>query len=173
VAIPPGTTGNLDYLPIGIALDASGRIYIANGADNSILVYPARSGSSLAATPSATIAGSMTTLNDVNDVAVDASGKIYAVDQNTPMAVKVFAANPSGLTNEAPIAQITGSQTQIVESPNSVAVDHLGIIYVGSADQNGYSAILEFPATPSGTLNEAPMGMLRGAGRNPGGLVAK
>jgi hypothetical protein len=64
---------------------------------------------SLSATPSATIAGSMTTISSVDDVAVDASEKIYVVDQNTPMAVKVFAANPSGVTNEAPIAQITGS----------------------------------------------------------------
>ncbi len=143
--------------PIGIALDASGRIYIANGADKSILVYPARSGGTLSATTSATIAGSLTTFDTYAvDVAVDASGKIYVVDDD--FAVKVYAANPS-------------SQTQIDYVPVSVAVDHLGVIYVGDYQTPSQSAILEFPANPTGTVNEAPQGILTGT--NPTGLVAK
>jgi biopolymer transport protein ExbD len=157
--------------PIGIKLDASGRIYIADGYENSVLVYPARSGATLSATPSATIAGSTTSLDTPVDVAVDASDKIYVVDDDYPYGVKIFAANPSGITNEAPTARIGGSLTEGFYFAASVAVDHLGEIYFGYAQTPVESGIVEYPPNPSGTVNEAPQGMLSGA--NPTGLVAK
>jgi hypothetical protein len=156
--------------PIGIALDASGRIYVADGFDDSVLVYPARSGGTLSTVPSATIAGSTTMLGTVADVALDAAGKIYVVDDTYPYGVKIFAANPSGAANVSPVAQIAGSQTQIFYPPVTVAVDHLGVIYVGDFNNSGPAMIVEFPANPTGTLNEAPQGALFGKAAD---LVAK
>ncbi len=66
--------------PEGIALDAAGRIYVANlvggsSGTGSITVYP--SGSSGNAAPAVTIAGALTALQGPQSVAVDTSGNIY------------------------------------------------------------------------------------------------
>jgi len=44
-------------------------------------------------------------------VAVDASGKIYVANAGRGSSITVYAANPSGTLNEAPLATITGTNT--------------------------------------------------------------
>jgi len=142
--------------PNGIALDASGKIYVADGPNMAIFVYAANPSGTLNEAPLAKITGSLTDLNQPQGVAVDASGKIYVTNINA--SVTVYAANPNGTLNEAPLAEIDGANTQL-SAPVGVTVDASGKIYV--ADESG--SVLVYPANPSGTpLNEAPLAKISG-----------
>jgi DNA-binding beta-propeller fold protein YncE len=90
-------------------------------------------------------------------VAVDALGKIYVANNNSP-SITVYAANPSGTLNEAPLATIAGSNTGL-NGPTGVAVDASGKIYVANASG---ATLTIYAANPSGTLNEAPLATLTG-----------
>ena len=152
---PPGADA------VSVALDSSGKIYVTSEYENDILVYPARVGTSLSSTPVATIAGGNTRLNNIIGVAFDSSNNIYTMTSNSPglsntPSILVFAANPSGTLNEAPVAQIVGAATGLTY-PVGIALDRSNVIYVADA---GVRGILEFAANPSGTFSEAPTGRL-------------
>jgi hypothetical protein len=97
--------------PTGIALDTSGKIYVADQASTvctpacpAILIFPAGSNGSV--TPTA-IDGSSTGLVAPTDVKVDSTGKIYVSDTTTngKGMVHVYAAGASG--NVAPVSSFT------------------------------------------------------------------
>jgi sugar lactone lactonase YvrE len=159
-------TTQADHL--AIALDAHGNIYAASYMGNEVFVYPARSGSTLSATPIATIQGGVGSTSGIiepNGIAVDAGGRIYVTshlygqtpNQGGAPAIAVDPANPSGTNSESPVAVIAGSSTTL-SSPNSVALDRNGVIYV--VDDSTQNRVLEFPANPNGAVNEAPRGIL-------------
>jgi hypothetical protein len=164
--------------PAEIAVDASGKIYVADG--NSIYVYAANPSGTLNEAPLATITGSNTGLGGflgITGLALDASGKIY-VSSNSGSAfpsILVFPANPSGTLNEAPIATISGSNTEL-GFVGGLAVDATGRIYTVNSSCGNCSSnnILVFPANPSGTLNEAPLATIIGSNtglNNPEGIA--
>ena len=94
--------------PFGIALDAGGRLYVANLDSDSITVYAA--GATGNATPTATIAGSNTGLNNPIGIAVDAAGRLYVTNFNSGnFGIVIYAAGASG--NATPTAIIAGSNT--------------------------------------------------------------
>lgn len=143
----------------GLALDASGRIYISNYNQNSVTLYPARVGTTLSSTPLATIVGAATLMNSPSGVAIDSSGKIYVSNEfgGTPGGfINVYAANPSGGVNAAPLAQVFSATLGRI---SSVAVDTSGEIYVADPD---IPAVDEFAANPSGAVTEAPVGTISG-----------
>jgi sugar lactone lactonase YvrE len=142
--ITGGSTGLI--VPSGIAVDANGKIYVTNG--SSIVVYAANPSGTLNEAPLATIAGGNTGLtgsSGSSGIAVDASGKIYVTTYGVISSICVFAANPSGTLNEAPLATITGSSTGLNE-PTGVAVDANGKIYV--ANYSTFHAMLDKQAQP-------------------------
>ncbi len=76
-----GSNTGLDR-PVGVALDASGKIYVTNQVQGpltpgTVTVYPAGSEGNIA--PKATIAGSNTGL-EPGSITVDASGNIYVAN---------------------------------------------------------------------------------------------
>ncbi len=80
-------------------------LYVANRGGNSITAYaPGATGN---VTPTLTIAGSNTRLNQPSGVAVDAGGRLY-VSTHTDSVV-IYAAGATG--NATPTATITGSNT--------------------------------------------------------------
>ena len=95
--------------PSGVAIDASGKIYVSNefgGAPGGFInVYAANPSGGVNATPLAQIFSA--TLGRASSVAVDTSGEIYVTDPDAP-AVDEFAANPSGAVTEAPAGTISG-----------------------------------------------------------------
>ncbi len=149
--------------PVGIALDHSGSIYVANqGGFNfdtdvsnaaTVTVYPA--GSNSEAGPSATISGSNTGLNDPAGIAVDSGGNIYVANNNSN-TVTVYIAGSDN--NAQPTATIGGSNTTL-NSPVGIAVDGGRNIYVV-----GSNAVTVYPPVGSstGTLNESPTATIGG-----------
>jgi hypothetical protein len=149
----------------GIALDAAGNIYgaipvPAAGVPTEVVVYAANP-SGAAPTVISTITGSSTGLNFPYGIALDSTGKIYVANlavAATTSSITVYAANPSGTLNEAPLATISGSSTGLV-APTAVALDASGKIYVANAN----SSITVYGPNPSGTLNEAPIATIAGS----------
>jgi beta-lactam-binding protein with PASTA domain len=163
---PLGTVTTVSFSFTGVAVDAATNIYAANpfevggtNAPPSITVYANPTGTVTGA-PLATIAGSNTGLDAPYGVALDANGQIYVanISQDSTPSITVYAANPSGTLNEAPVATIAGSSTGL-NAPTSVAVDASGLIYVG----NGGGSITVYAANPNGTLNEAPIATITGS----------
>ncbi len=159
--------------PVGIAVDSSGKIYVADLGSSealpqippSVFVYPA--GSNGNAAPIATISGSNTGLRGPIGMAVDSSGKIYAAgyNSNTGYSVLVYAAGSNG--NVAPIATISGSNTGLI-GPIGTAVDSSGKIYVandGIYNDFGVEivppSVLVYPAGSNG--NVAPTATISGS----------
>jgi sugar lactone lactonase YvrE len=128
-----GLSTGLDN-PLGIALDSSGNIYVANagsmlGDVDSITVYPA--GSSGNATPSASITGASTGLLIPSGIAVDSSRNIYVSNPGSQIggsdSVTVYPAGSNG--NATPSATISGTSTAL-DFPSGIAVDSSKNIYV-------------------------------------------
>jgi hypothetical protein len=85
-----------------------------------------------------------------------------------------FAANPVGVTNEAPFATISGGNTLMNASDfDGLAVDSSGTIYQGDSTAN---IVAVFASNPAGTLNEAPIATISGPGSglsNPRGIAVR
>ncbi len=122
-------------VPYGIALDSSGKIYVAN--EDSVFVY--LPGSNCNAAPSATISGPGL---GGGSIALDSSGKIYVADEDS---VFVYPAGSTGTV--APIATISGPDTGLA-GPNGIAVDSSDNIYV--LDDGG---VLVYPAGSTGNVS--------------------
>lgn len=169
-------------VPLDLAVDAAGKIYVANetggmsaGNHGSINAYPANPSGTLNEAPIAQIVGSNTGLSNPIGLALDASGKIYATSTGSVFSVTVYAASPTGTINEAPLATITGSATDL-GTPSAVALDPTGRIYVANEYVTSFAdaAVTVYAANPSGTLNEAPLGTITGSNtllNSPSGIA--
>jgi len=153
----------------GIALDSSGKIYVA-GYDSSgvpsVLVYAA--GSNASAAPIATISGASTGLDTPYGVALDSNSKIYVADigdsaDDIPPSVLVYPAlgSSTGVLDEEPTASISGSKTNL-KAPHGITLDSTGKIYV--ADEF-YPSVFVYPALGSstGVRNEDPIAIIFGS----------
>ncbi|MFL5496642.1 MAG: NHL repeat-containing protein [Gemmatimonadales bacterium] len=119
--------------PIGIALDSSGAVYLANAGDSSVTSYlPGAFG---AVAPVRRIHGPHTGLELPGGVALDSHGRTYVT--NSPRfiegegSVTVYA--PKAYGNAAPVRMLMGTHTRITR-PIGLAVAPDGDIYVA----NGY-----------------------------------
>ena len=142
--------------PIGIALDSSGKIYVANAQSGSetagkITVYPA--GSKGNVTPSISIFGSNTGLGGPVGIAVDSHGKIYVANSLASGgifggSVTVYSAGSNG--DVSAIATISGDNTAL-DHPSGIALDSRGNIYV-SNNNGDLDNIVVFPAGSNGDV---------------------
>jgi beta-lactam-binding protein with PASTA domain len=156
----------LPGFPAAVAIDASGMIYLATGdfgagGGGAVSVYAADPSGSFTGTPLGTV---NTVSFSFTGVAVDAATNIYAANPyagtDAPPSITVYA-NPNGTVTGSPLATITGSNTGL-NAPFGVALDANGKIYVANISQNSMPSITVYPATPSGTLNEAPIATIAG-----------
>jgi sugar lactone lactonase YvrE len=157
IATISGAATGLSY-PIGIALDSSWNIYVANALTAntgsnpigpSITVYPA--GSNGNAAPSAVIAGANTGLNYSQGIALDSAGNLYTEGYVSEVgySINTYPAGSNG--NVFPTATIVGADTGLY-GPNGIALDSAGNIYVSNnydeTTQRG--SVTVYPAGSSG-----------------------
>jgi sugar lactone lactonase YvrE len=131
--------------PVAVALDSSGKIYVANrGNPCSITVYPAGSNGNVA--PAAIISGASTELSAPNALTLDSQGNIYVVNEGSAAggqdSVTVYSSGSTG--NPSPMRTISGSSTGL-SSPMGIAVDAGGYIYVSSGSGTNTTSLLSFP----------------------------
>ena len=151
--ISGGKTG-LDE-PLGIALDSSLNIYVANSS-STVTVYS--DGSSGNVSPTATIGGDKTGLDGPIGVTLDSGNKIYVVDE-TSSSVTIYPplGESTGPLNEAPSAAISTTMTTGLTHPQEIALDSNGNIYV--ADDFA-SSVFVYPAGSNG--NAVPTAIISG-----------
>ena len=155
-----GISANSLYLPVGVALDSSGNLYVADQDNNRVLFYPS---GSTTATRVYGQGGSFTTNNPNNGgvsanslayprgVAPDSSGNLYVSDggnsrvlfypSGSTTATRVYGQLGSFTTNTPGNGGISADS---LDYPPGVALDSSGNLYV--ADQ-GFSRVLMYPPT--------------------------
>ncbi|MFY9663082.1 MAG: hypothetical protein WAL67_00630 [Candidatus Cybelea sp.] len=125
----------------GVALDASGNLYVANYAGvgyndrGTVTAYTAGSVGNVA--PARTISGSNTGLYQPEGVAFDTGSNIYVPNgfggPSNAGSVTVYA--PTASRNAAPIRTIQGTKTKLDE-PLGIALDGSDNLYVGNYESN-------------------------------------
>jgi sugar lactone lactonase YvrE len=151
--------------PIGIAVDSSRNIYVAQLYTASVLVYSALGSSTglLNEPPTSTISGYDTDLFSPSGVAVDSSGNIYVSDAGNgsidfPPSVFVYSAGSNG--DQAPTAIISGGNTGLTY-PIGIALDSSRNIYV---PDKGAGMVFVYSAGSDG--NEAPTATISGSNKD-------
>jgi sugar lactone lactonase YvrE len=149
---PLGLSGNITPLstfgqangllaPTGVAVDASGRVYVANSQSNAITELAPFAG--LGATPDRTISGADTGLVSPDAVTLGPDGEVYVA--NAPsQAITVYAAGASG--DATPVRTIAGPDTGL-DAPAGVTVNAAGDLWV--ANQSG-ETLTEYAPTANG-----------------------
>ena len=158
--------------PQGIALDSLGNIYVADFGDPehfpvipaNVFVYPPLGSSTgtLNESPTASISGNYTGLDNPTGIALDSGKNIYVTDQgNSSLTVYPPLGSSTGTLNEAPTATISGNSTGLV-TPWGIALDSSNNIDVAD---NGAASVFVYPPLGSNTgpLNEAPTATISGS----------
>jgi len=162
-------------VPVGIALDGAGNIYVTNNlADQGIItVYAA--GASGNATPTATIeTGGIPGVTNLYGIALDGAGNIYVTKPGPNFSggsITVYAAGASG--NATPVATIAGDNTGL-NFPLGIALDGAGNIYVTNWGTNSitvYAAGASGNATPTATITSAGLIQPRGIALDGAGNI--
>jgi len=173
---PPGSTGNAVPSAIigggtttdmastgGIAVDSSGKIYILGN----VLSNPARGvavfppGSDADSPYNSLLTGlSGVGLSSASSIAVDKAANIYLTYREFPQSkVTMFAAGSSG--NAEPAATIAGPNTGL-DSPEGIALDPTGNIYVSDLNLGGTADASIHIYPPKSNGNVKPSAGLNG-----------
>jgi sugar lactone lactonase YvrE len=147
------------------AFDASGNIYIADAAGESVLVFSANASGTTG--PVDTITGAATGLGFPRGIALDSQGNIYVSnsgDTNNSNVVSVTVYAAGAAANVSPTAVISGAATGF-SSPNGIALDTHGTIYVvnesGNANLSSSGSVTAYAANATG--NASPTVTISGA----------
>jgi sugar lactone lactonase YvrE len=148
---PPATARF--HFPYGVALDAGGNVYVADGKNNRIRkVTPAGDVTTLAGANEAKLLdgmGDQARFNNPNGVAVDAAGNVYVADSLNNAIRKV---TPAGLVSTragsgtALLVDDTGAKASF-NNPSGVALDLAGNLYVADSGNNRIRRV-----TPAGVV---------------------
>ena len=133
----PKQTGSITTginVPVNVAVDRHGMLYVANNGNSTVTEYPFGKTS-----PSVTLSGSQ--LVYPNGIAVDNNGTVYVTSGATAGSCYVLV-YPKGAST--PSEQIGG-----FDLPVGLAVDKSGNLYVGDALQNAVWEVPEGSTTPS------------------------
>jgi 6-phosphogluconolactonase (cycloisomerase 2 family) len=170
---PRGANGNVTPKVLGgskvpfknsesVAVDASGKIYVADYNAVAIYVFPA--GATGDTAPIRTIKGHNTMLTDPVGMAFDVSGDLYVTNTfNTTAQIVEFAPNAKG--NVTPIATIGGSNTKLGSYVFNVSIDPKGRIVAANS-----TSVVVFPAGAHG--NTQPLAVISGGATGLNGVIS-
>jgi serine/threonine-protein kinase len=148
-----GTAATFD-LPEGVAVDASGNVYVADNGNNLIRkITPTGIVSTLAGSGTAGSAngtGTAASFNSPFGVAVDAAGNVYVADSGNNLIRKI---TPAGVVSTLAGSGARGANNASgtaagFNTPSGVAVDLSGNVYVADENNNQIRKI-----TPAGMVS--------------------
>lgn len=148
---------------IGAFQVAAPTLYVGNPGANSITAYPP--GANGDATPTLTLAGPETGLDNPNGIALDVTGDVFVANAG---ANSITEYAPEATGDSAPVATIAGPLTGL-DRPSGLARDDAGDLFVANADN---STVTEY--APGAAGNVAPKARIAGARTRlvrPAGLV--
>ena len=131
--------------PTGVAVDSSGKVYIADSANNRIRMVSGGTVSTVAGNGTGAYAGdgasaTSAQLNNPNAVAVDSSGNLYIADTQNHIIRKVSGGTITLFAGTPTIQGYAGDNGLAVgaalASPSGVAVDAAGNVYISDTGNN-------------------------------------
>jgi streptogramin lyase len=159
--------------PLGVALDGTGNVYVADYENNLIRkITPAGVVSTLAGTGAAGAddgAGTVATFNLPESLTVDAAGNVYVVDNGNNLIRKI---TPSGvvstLAGNGQVGSANGTGTAAsFHSPFGIAIDGSGNLYITDAGNNQVRKI-----SPAGVVTTFAGSGTRGANNATGAAAS-
>jgi sugar lactone lactonase YvrE len=143
-----GSAANQLFGPVGVFVDNSGNVYVADQGNSRIQKFPAGSTS---ATNGITIAGNIIGSSITQGIYIDAIGNTYVADLNNFCVLK-FPPGSTSVTNGIIVAGGNGSGTALnqLASPAGIFVDGAGYIYVADWVDN---RVMKFPPNSSSATN--------------------
>jgi YVTN family beta-propeller protein len=181
-----GINANSLNNPVGLALDSSGNLYVADWNNNRVLFYPAGSTTAtrvygqggLFSTNSANNGGvSAASLNGPQSVALDSNSNLYVADtynnrvlfypSGSTTATQVYGQGGSFTTSTANNGGVSATS---LNNPYGVALDSGGNLYV--ADYNNNRVLFYPPANTTATQVYGQLGSFAANTANNGGVSA-
>ena len=181
-----GVTANSLYYPVGVALDRSGNLYVADQGNHRVLYFPAASttatrvyGQGGSFTSNAPNNGGVTanSLNSPSGAALDSNSNLYMADTGnsrvlffpagSTTATRVYGQG-GGFTSDSP--NNGGISAKSLYAPSGVTLDGSGNLYVAD---NSNSRVLFFPAnSTTATRVYGQNGSFTTNAQNNGGISA-
>ncbi len=125
--INAGSTADLFLQPYGVAVDASGNVYVADTGNSRLQKWAQN------ATEGATFASA---LAGPRGVAMDASGNVYVADSDNNRIRKCVPTRRASSCSTVAGGNAQGSDANQFSNPFGVAVDGLGNVYVADTDNS-------------------------------------
>ncbi|HEY1729893.1 MAG TPA: NHL repeat-containing protein [Candidatus Baltobacteraceae bacterium] len=137
--------------PSGMAVDATGRVYVAQSPNIYSYTYASYDGQTTV-TPTTTL----TTVTGPWGLVIDASGDLVATDSSNN-AVDFFSPGANGAASA--LKSVSGNSTQL-STPYQAGFDGSGNLYVLNAGNSSITVYAASALAGSGTLNVAPIAVI-------------